>query len=31
LVPLAPLIAVGAWLKTRSSAENRPLQAAANT
>src|ERR1700734_2228991 len=30
LVPLAPLIAVGAWLKTRTSAENRPLQAAAN-
>jgi hypothetical protein len=31
LVPLAPLIAVGAWLKTRSSTENRPMQAAANT
>jgi hypothetical protein len=31
LVPLAPVIAVGAWLKTRSSTENRPLQAAANT
>jgi hypothetical protein len=31
LVPLAPLTAVGAWLKTRSSTRGRPMQAAANT
>jgi hypothetical protein len=30
LVPLAPLIAAGAWLKTRTSSQGRPMQAAAN-
>jgi hypothetical protein len=31
LIPLAPLIAVGAWLKTRASTAGRPIQAASNT
>jgi hypothetical protein len=30
LVPLAPLIAIGAWLKTRTSTHGQPAQAAAN-
>jgi len=31
LVTLAPLVAVGAWLRTRSSTADRPLPVAANT
>lgn len=30
LVPLAPLVVAGAWLKTRSSTAGRPLRAATN-
>jgi hypothetical protein len=31
LVPLAPLIAIGAWLKIRTSTHGQPVPAAANT